>query len=271
MRYLAELASFSGLTWLLSLAVVLLAGAVRGFAGFGFSALSVSALSLFLPPAQVIPPLLMLEIAASITLLRSAWKDTDWTWLSWLMLGNVLCIPVGLALLSYAPENTVRLLIGLVLVVVVSLQLRGLRWTGAPTRRLRLLTGLVSGLVNGVAAMGGLGVVVMLNASSLSPLVLRATLVLLFLFGDIYALLCAGLMPTSAHLGAPLLGWETLRLALALLPAMLLGMALGQRLFHGVSPQRFRRYVLQLLLLLALITLTRAAWQLLHAALPPLA
>lgn len=261
---MAELASFSGLTWLLCLAVVLLAGAVRGFAGFGFSALSVSALSLFLPPAQVIPPLLMLEIAASITLLRSAWKDTDWTWLSWLMLGNVLCIPVGLALLSYAPENTVRLLIGLVLVVVVSLQLRGLRWTGAPTRRLRLLTGLVSGLVNGVAAMGGLVVVVMLNASSLSPLVLRATLVLLFLFGDIYALLCAGLMPTSAHLGAPLLGWETLRLALALLPAMLLGMALGQRLFHGVSPERFRRYVLQLLLLLALITLARAAWQILH-------
>ncbi len=263
---MVELASFSGLTWLLCLGVVCLAGAVRGFAGFGFSALSVSALSLFLPPAQVIPPLLMLEIAASITLLRSAWKDTDWAWLSWLMLGNVLCIPVGLALLSYTSDTTVRLFIGLLLLLVVSLQLRGLRWTGAPTRRLRLVTGLVSGLVNGVAAMGGLVVVVMLSASTLSPQVMRATLVLLFLFGDIYALLCAGLMPTSSHLGAPLLGWETLRLALALLPPMLLGMALGQRLFQGVSPERFRRYVLQLLLLLALITLTRAGWQLLQVS-----
>ena len=129
--------------------VVFIGGVARGFSGFGFSALCVSGLSLVLSPAQVIPPIFILEILASLTLLRQAIKQADFSWLSWLILGNVLCIPLGIAMLNFVPESYLRLLIGLILVVLVGAQLRGLQWHSAPTRLLRLLTGLASGLVNG--------------------------------------------------------------------------------------------------------------------------
>jgi uncharacterized membrane protein YfcA len=221
---------------------------------------------LVLSPAQVIPPIFILEIMASLTLLRQAIKQADFSWLSWLMLGNVLCIPMGIALLNFVPESYLRLLIGLVLVVLVGAQLRGLQWHGAPTRLLRLLTGLASGLVNGLSAMGGLVVAAMMSATPLPAIAMRATLVLLFFLADLYALLCAAVMPVSTAVGAPLLGWGALSMALLMAIPMLGGMAVGQRFFTHTTPQQFRRLVLRLLMLLAVITIARALFQLIGSS-----
>ena len=45
--------------------IILLASFVRGFSGFGFSASSVSLLSFILPPKEIVPIILLLEIVAS--------------------------------------------------------------------------------------------------------------------------------------------------------------------------------------------------------------
>jgi uncharacterized membrane protein YfcA len=85
--------------WLaLSAGVVCAAGIVRGYSGFGFSALCVAGLSLFLPPATAVPPVFVLEVLASSSLLRSACRHVDWRWLGWLAAGNALCIPLGIRL-----------------------------------------------------------------------------------------------------------------------------------------------------------------------------
>src|SRR5262249_45538198 len=104
----------------LALAIVFGAGIVRGFAGFGFSALSVAGLALLVSPARVVPAIFVLEVLASIGLLKSAWRDIDWPWLSWLVAGNALCIPLGIALLAWLPEAPLRLLIGALLVLAAA-------------------------------------------------------------------------------------------------------------------------------------------------------
>lgn len=71
-----------------SLLIVFGAGVVRGFAGFGFSALSVAGLALLVSPAKVVPAIFMLEVLASLSLLRSAARDIDWHWLGWLIAGH---------------------------------------------------------------------------------------------------------------------------------------------------------------------------------------
>ena len=117
-----------------SLLVVFAAGIVRGFSGFGFSALCVAGLSLFAPPAQVVPPIFMLEVLASISLLRGALKDADWPWLSWLVLGNALFIPLGILVLAFVPETPLRLLIGALLLLAAVLLRSGFTLALAPTR-----------------------------------------------------------------------------------------------------------------------------------------
>lgn len=249
---------------LASLCVVFAAGIVRGFAGFGFSALCVAGLSLFMPPAQVVPPIFVLEVLASLTLLRSACKHVDWSWLGWLVAGNVLCIPLGVALLAFLPDTPLRLLIGALLLLAAALLRSGWSLALQPTAGTRLATGLVSGLVNGVAAIGGIAVAVLLSATTLAPAVMRATLILLFLFTDLYALAWAALLPGEG--GQDLLGARTLQLALWLAPAMLGGIWVGQRAFVGVSPEAFRRRVLDLLMLIAGLGVLRAGWALAMAS-----
>ncbi len=243
-----------------SLCVVFAAGIVRGFAGFGFSALCVAGMSLFMPPAQVVPPIFMLEVLASLSLLRGALRHADWHWLSWLVLGNALCIPMGVALLAYVSETPLRLLIGALLLLAAALLRSGWRLSLQPTPAMRLATGLVSGFVNGVAAIGGIAVAVMLSTTALAPAVMRATMILMFLFTDLYALAWAALLPGQD--GQDLLVASTAQLALWLAPAMLAGIWFGQRAFVGVSPEAFRRQVLNLLVLIAALSLLRAIWAL---------
>lgn len=249
---------------LASLCVVFAAGIVRGFAGFGFSALCVAGLSLFMPPAQVVPPIFVLEVLASLTLLRSAWKHVDWSWLGWLVAGNVLCIPLGVALLAFLTDTPLRLLIGALLLLAAALLRSGWSLALQPTAGMRLATGLVSGLVNGLAAIGGIAVAVLLSATTLAPAVMRATLILLFLFTDLYALAWAAFLPSEG--GQDLLGAHTLQLVLWLAPAMLAGIWVGQRAFAGVSPEAFRRRVLDLLMLIAGLGVLRALWALIAPA-----
>lgn len=244
-----------------SLAIVLAAGVVRGFAGFGFSAISVAGLSLWVSPAKVVPAVFVLEVLASLGLLRSALPHVDWQWLGWLILGNALCIPLGLQLLAWLPETPLRLLVGALLLLGAIALRSGFALGLRATRTARLGVGLVSGLVNGIAAIGGIAVAVLLNASALPPATMRATMIALFLFTDLYALAWAALLAHAAPVA--LAGSDTLRWALWLTPAMLVGIWLGQRGFAGVSPARFRQRVLELLMALSALTVGQAALALL--------
>lgn len=245
-----------------AVAIVFGAGVVRGFAGFGFSALSVAGLALLVPPAQVVPPIFALEVVASIALLREAWRDADRRWLAALVVGNALFIPLGVALLATLPERALRLVIGVLLLVGALAQRGGAVLALAPTRPARLFVGAVSGLVNGLAAIGGIVVAALLGPATLAPAALRATLILLFLFTDVYALACAAVASAiGLHGGASgdtLVGPRTIAWTVVLAPAMLAGIAIGRRAFAGVSPAAFRRRVLDLLLAVAAIAVVRS-------------
>lgn len=246
-----------------ALAVVAAAGIVRGFAGFGFSAICVAGLALIVSPAEVVPAIFVLEVLASLRLLGSSWRAVDAPWLGWLVLGNVLAIPLGLAVLAWLPENPLRLLIGALLLLAALLLRAGFAAGLAPTRGMRLATGLASGFVNGLAAIGGIAVAVLLSATALAPAAMRATMIALFLFTDLYALAWAGLLGWTGGAPNALLGEATLRWALWLLPTMLVGIAIGQRGFAGVSPAVFRRRVLGVLMAVSALTVARAALALL--------
>ncbi len=249
---------------LAAVAIIFGAGIVRGYAGFGFSALSVAGLALLVSPAKIVPAIFVLEVLASISLLRSAARDIDWRWLGWLIAGNILCLPLGTLLLAWLPETPLRLLIGALLLLAAALLRAGVSLALAPSAGVRLAVGMASGFVNGVAAIGGIAVAVMLSTSQIAPAVMRATLIALFLFTDLYALACSAVISAATDAPTELLGADTLRWALWLTPAMLAGIWVGQRSFGGVSPAQFRRQVLNLLMLIAAISVVRAAVELLR-------
>lgn len=242
----------------LALAVALLAGIARGFSGFGFSAICIAGLALIVSPARVVTAIFLLEIIASLGMLRSVARDVDLQWLKWLVLGTALCLPVGMALLAWLPAQTLRMAFGGLLLTSAALLRSGMAPALAPTGGMRLAAGMVSGLANGVAGIGGLVLVALLSATAMPPAGLRATLVVLILFADVYALAWAGVLSLHSAAAAALLGWDTVRWVLWLAPPMLVGIWIGQRSFGAVSPQRFRQLVLNGMMLISLLVIARA-------------
>ena len=246
------------------LIVILGAGIVRGFSGFGFSALTVAGFSVFTSPAEIVPIAIVLEVLASLTLIRSATGDSDKRWLLWLVVFNALCIPVGLLALALLPETRLRLLIGGALFATATLLRMFEGHTVAPGVAMRTATGVVSGLIQGAAASGGVAAALLMTAARLPPTSLRATMIVYLLFAGPYTLLCAALVSGGADAGTELLNRQTFVDAAIFAPAIIAGIWIGKNAFSGTDPQRYRRFVLNLLIGMSALGVARAVFDLLQ-------
>ena len=242
-----------------ALLVSLGAGFVRGFAGFGYSALAVSGLSLLVSPATVVPAVLSLEVIASAGLLRSGLAQMNRRWLRSLLVGNLLLAPVGMALLARLPDDLLRLLLGgMMLVCAGYLRATGSR-TVPDTAALRALAGGGSGLLNGLASSGGVWAAMLMAAAGLPAAALRATMTVFLLVGGVYALLWAAAF-SAGEGSARLLGTTTVLWIGLLLPSMWLGVRWGRHRFARAEPGHFRAQVLNLLIVIASLALLRGLW-----------
>jgi uncharacterized membrane protein YfcA len=231
-------------------AIALFAGAIRGFAGFGLSAFIVAGMSLWISPQQIVPTAMMLEILASVTLLRSIWGHIEWRWIGPLVAGYAFSVPLGIWCLSALPELPLRAVVSTVILGAAVTLLTGYRPGWRDSFGLRLGTGLLAGLLSGLSSIGGMVVATMLFTTELPPARLRATLIALFVLSSLYGLSWAG--------ERGLVTSSTLLWAAWLVVPMLIGIALGHRSFARVSETQFRRAVLSVLATVAALGLMRA-------------
>jgi len=235
---------------LFSVIVVLTAGFVRGYSGFGFSMIVVVTLSLLFTPSRIVPVVLLLEVAASAWMLPRIWRQVQWRFLAILFLGVAIGTPMGVYLLSRIPVNPMRAAIAVAVMILALLLWKGFRLKKMPGKTSIFSGGIVSGILNGGAAIGGPPAVLLFFSSPASVEVSRASLITFFLGTDLFAAaLCA------VH---GLLSVQTVTIAALLLAPLFLGLYLGNRSFIHTPPEAFRKRVLILLLVLAFSTLVRS-------------
>jgi uncharacterized protein len=230
-----------------ALACVFGAAVVRGFAGFGFSLLAITAISLMVPPVVVVPAIFLMEIAASLHLLPSVWREVHWRTIGLLLAGCLAATPFGVWLLATAPAAPMQVALGAVVLAAAVLLLRGYALQSMPGRPATVATGAASGLLNGAFGIGGPPVILFFFASPAGVAAGRASVIAYFLGTDVIGL---GFMLRQGGL----IGAQQLWLALLFLPALLAGNWLGARGFRGIDQGTFRQWILWLLVLLALLT-----------------
>ncbi len=225
------------------LLVVFFAALVRGYSGFGFSALTIASLSILIPPTQIVPVILLVEIVAGISMLPSVWRHIDWRQLRLIGLGSVIATPIGLALLSGLSSQTMRILISLLILIAA-----GVIWLGFQVRtghKASAITGagMVSGVMNGAAGVGGLPLVVFFLSKAESATTARGTLITFLILLDIYT--CA-LATTQGMISV-----DVVELAAVFLIPVGIGTFLGNRHFLRSPPESFRRIALLMLVLIS--------------------
>ncbi len=235
----------------LASAVVFAAGVLRGYTGFGFALAAVPMLALIVPPVMVVPLVLCLEIIASAQMLPGLWREVHFRSVGWLGLGSLLVMPLGLYGLATQPDDVMRLVIALIVLVSVAGLAAGLRFRSPPGGGATLLAGALSGLLNGAAAMGGPPVIVFYLGTQTAVRVGRASLVFYFSLID---LATAGLAAVAG-----LLTLRLLILAALCVPALLAGQVIGTSLFRSPLQRHYRRVAITVLTVIGVTVMAQSA------------
>lgn len=229
--------------------IVLFAGIVRGFSGFALSALIMATAVFILPPIQLIPMLWWLEMAASLMMLKGGWADADRKTAYGLVIGSAVGWPIGLWLTTSVDVSTSKIIALSVIVILAATQLTKVRLTFLASKPGLYGTGVVAGIVSGLAHVGGMVVAFYVLASNAPARSMRGSLVLYLFLGSIASMiiqLAFGVMDMSGVMRGLVFAVPTF-----------IGVFIGQQLFTEKLSRYYRPFCLALLCALASAGLIR--------------
>lgn len=217
-------------------AVLLAAYFIRGIAGFGSGLVAVPLLALRFPLQQVVPLMLVLDLAASAWLGRVHRREVRWDEIRPLLPASILGVILGTTLLVGLPERPVLAVLGLFVLAFGIRYVLNLHGERPVSRLWAHPAGLVGATVSGLFGTGGPPYVIYLTHRIRDKGQLRATLSLLFMMEGTFRVgvfLAAGLLADvrvwwGVALGAPLLA---------------LGLWLGSHVHLRLAPGRMVRVV----------------------------
>ncbi len=224
-------------------------------AGFGSGAAfaSASILALVIEPGQALGIMLPLLMLIDVLTLRPYWRQWDWAASRVLILAGLPGVALGALVYRAASDDVIRLLIGIMSLVYVASQVRGLvRAAPRQRRRLPVWVGVVAGVTTGftsfVSHAGGPPAAVYLLSAGLTKTAYQASSVLIFWAINIFKFV------PYAFLG--IFSWDTVKADLALAPFAVLGTLLGVWLHRRIPERAFFMVAFALLT----VTGTKLIW-----------
>jgi uncharacterized protein len=214
---------------------------------------AIVSLSVLLPPTEIIPSIFIMELVASLHLLPGVWRDVQWRALLWLTIGCLVGTPFGVYALAHVPAAPMTVALAVFVLIAAILLARGYALKSLPGPGATFATGTASGLFNGGFGIGGPPVILFFFSSPAGEAAGRASIIAFFLITDVTGLAWQG--------WNGLISLATLWRALLFLPVLIAGVWLGNRGFLKADRATFRRWVLRLLMLLAVLTGGRALMQ----------
>lgn len=249
LQTLTEITNLTQHQLLVCIAVVSVAGLVRGFAGFALSAVVMASLAVLLPPIELIPICYILEATASLLMFRGGMRDANMKVVWGLVIGSAIGVPIGLALTTSIPIEVSKLI---ALAVILSLTVAQF-FKASPkflaTKPGLYLSGIVAGIVTGLASVGGMVVALYVLASKTEAKVMRASLVMFLMLGIITSTIYAVLYGIMNH--------QAIMRALVFAPFIVVGVLLGGMMFRPSLAPYYKRFCLILLIVLSSIGLFR--------------
>ncbi|MEO8292151.1 MAG: sulfite exporter TauE/SafE family protein [Actinomycetota bacterium] len=236
-------------TWAAVAAIVGAAGLAQGLSGFGFSLISIPLLALVVPVKAAIVGGAALGIVQSGLIVAREHRHVEWRSAVVLATAALAGMPIGLLVITRVREEPLQ-----VVIAVTVLVFTGLLWrrVGLPTDSLpaEVGVGFTSGMLSTSTGMSGPPLVIALQARGVPPSAFRATLATVFVCGSTISFLL--------FWSRGLVTDDSVRVAAAGLPGLLIGILAGELAFRRVDHERFRSIVLVLLVVSAVLALIGA-------------
>lgn len=165
--------------WLAAL-VAGIAGAARGFSGFGSSMIYIPLISMLYGPKTATASVILIDVVTGVPYGIKAFPQSEWRSVGPLTAAALLTLPFGTYLLLVLDPIWVRWYIGCLILVTVPILASGWRYHGKPKLPITLGVGVISGVASGVAQIAGPPVALYWLGGALSAAVARANMFVLF-------------------------------------------------------------------------------------------
>ena len=228
---------------------VFIASIIRGFNGFGFSATCISGFSFILPAIEIVPIILMLEVLISIFMAPYVWSKIDWNLVLKVLIGIAIGSPFGLYLLKYLSPETTHFYVCLIIIIFSILLMRGYSNKNINNNVSKILTGIISGTLNGLTTLGGMPVALFLLVTSIQPVVIRASLAALFFLTDVYAFILS-------FFGG-IVDIITIYRTIPLIIVLPIGVFIGNKFFVKSKEKLYRKVVFYFLIVISIFGILR--------------
>jgi uncharacterized protein len=242
------------LALLVALFSALLAGIVTGMTGFGLALISTPLLLFVYEPRTVIVLTAIFSIFISGAVVLDSWREAHGRLALALLLPAFAGIVVGAEILRAVNPVYIRLAIGVIVVFSALLLLRDVRLPGAGSRWGAVVAGSTSGALSTSTGLAGPPIVLLLAARELPKHAFRGTSALYFLVMSL-----AGIVVLSLR---GLVEGEDLTLAAVLIPAAMVGKAVGTAALKKISEDAFRKISLGIVIFTGTLGVATAAWAL---------
>lgn len=236
--------------WLI-IPIVVFAGTIRGYSGFGFAIIAIIGMNLFFDPQQSVAVVLMLDLLCSIGLWRKAMQQADFQMLKYLISGAVMGIPIGYSVLLLIPADVLKFLICLGILGLAMLLFSEIKLLDGDKASAKIGSGIISGICTSSASAGGPIVIYYMLSSKLSPQTQRATLILFFIISDLLAciaLLMGGMVDT-----------QIVKIVAILIVPALIAVRIGQSLFFRKPPKSLKSFALPIIIVVAIVGMIKSA------------
>jgi uncharacterized membrane protein YfcA len=229
--------------------IVFIASIIRGFNGFGFSAICVSGFSFILPAIEIVPVILALEVIISIFMVPYIWSKIDWRFVFKIILGIIVGSPIGLYLLKHLNPETTHLSVCLLIIFFSILLMKGYSNQKINNNYGKFFTGIVSGTLNGLTTLGGMPVALFLLTTNIQPAIIRGSLAALFFLTDIYAF--------TLSFFAGIVDMTTIYRVIPLIIILPLGVFIGNKFFVKSKEATYRKVVFYFLIIISIFGIFR--------------
>ncbi|KAB3526359.1 sulfite exporter TauE/SafE family protein [Alkaliphilus serpentinus] len=232
---------------ILALLIIFTASTIQGITSFGFSLVALPLLGMLLPLKVVVPVLILFSLLLNCTILYHIRKSINLKQILILTIAGIISTPFGAYILMAAEESTLKIVIGVIIVISALLNLYGFRVKVKNEKVAFFPVGIMSGLLNGSVSLGGPPVVLFLSNQDVDKQRFRANLTTYFLILNVVTI------PTYFFSG--LITSEVLRYSSYLLPGLIIGTFTGITLGNRVNESLFKKLTLTLILAMGILSI----------------
>lgn len=245
MNFAEAFSQFPTSTLLLLATISVIAGIVRGFAGFGSGLILMPVASALIDPRLAVAIFLITDFVATMPLLPPAIRRANWATVLPTAIAALVFVPVGVFALVNSDPIIVRWGISILTISMLFLLISGWRYRGKPHLLASFGVGASSGFLSGIAQIGGPPIVTYWLSGPFSTSTIRANLIVFFFITSISSFV--------AYFFNDLFTPSTIAITIITVPIYALAIWLGAHL-HGKASEKTFRIVAYILIAIAALT-----------------